>query len=102
MSFLESLDIMGTLDSTLDGLKATVMERREEEEGKEKREWESIQSTGHLPGASAAMCANEWHFHVCSHLLSISTCSDLGKLPGLWINQKLKNFHQFPDLHIGP
>lgn len=53
---------------------------------KKKREGESIQSTGHFPGAPAAKCANEWHFQVCSYLVSTSTCSDVGKLPGLWIN----------------
>lgn len=37
MSFLEALDIVGTLAGTLNGLKATVMERRKAEEGKEKK-----------------------------------------------------------------
>lgn len=86
MSFPEALDTVGTLAGTLDGLKATVMERRQAEEGKEKREEESIQSTGHFPGAPAAKCANECHFQVCSYSVSTSTCSDVGKLPGLWVN----------------
>ena len=38
MSFWEGLDIVGTLAGSLDGLKATFMERRKEEKGKEKRE----------------------------------------------------------------
>lgn len=37
MSFLEGLDVVGALADSLDGLKATVMEKRKEEEGKEKR-----------------------------------------------------------------
>lgn len=37
MSFLEGLDIVGTLAGSLDGLKAMVKERRKEEEGKENR-----------------------------------------------------------------
>lgn len=70
--------------------------RRKKEKKKGGRE--SIQSTGHFWGAPATMCANEWHFQVCSYLLSISICSDVGKLPGLWINQKLRTFGWFLGL----
>lgn len=63
MSFLEGLDIVGTLDGTLDGMEATG--NGEKEGGRRKRKKEDGKASNQLAISLASqqlLSANEWHF----------------------------------------